>query len=73
LQFVDKIELRDVSYKLVFYKKWAVTFHSRSINEKSHACLEIFIIPRVRKQHERYYKYFAKHKCDFSLILREQV
>ena len=24
-------------------------------------------------KHERYYEYFAKHKCNFSLILREQV
>ena len=24
-------------------------------------------------KHELYYKYFAKHKCDFSLILRRQV
>ena len=27
----------------------------------------------IYNTHERYYKYFAKHKCDFSLILREQV
>ena len=24
-------------------------------------------------KHERYYEYFAKHKCNFSLVLREQV
>ena len=24
-------------------------------------------------EHERYYEYFAKHKCNFSLILREQM
>ena len=24
-------------------------------------------------KHERYYEYFAKHKCNFSLKLREQV
>ena len=30
---------------------------------------EIFIIPFVLRTRARYYKHFAKHACDFSLIL----
>ena len=45
---------------------------SRSINEKLHACLRN-IRNSASAKHERYYEYFAKHKYNFSLILREQV
>ena len=37
---------------------------SRSINEK----ISLYV---ARATHSRYYKHFAKHACDFSLILLE--
>ena len=49
-------------YMCMYMRKYIKNL--RIINKKSHACLV---------KHESYYEYFAKHKCDFSLFLREQV
>jgi hypothetical protein len=38
---------------------------------KNHTCVWRNIYNTARATHSRYYKYFAKHACDFSLILLE--
>jgi hypothetical protein len=35
---------------------------------KNHTCVWRNIYNTARATHSRYYKYFAKHACDFSLI-----
>jgi hypothetical protein len=38
---------------------------------KNRTCVWQNIYNTARATHSRYYKYFAKHACDFSLILLE--
>ena len=45
----------------------------REVVMKNHTCVWRNVYNTASAKHERHYKYVAKHKCNFSLILRGQV